>query len=923
MAQQHFYSRVPARASMFLRADGFDTFAKAKELTEEWIERELAPVCSYKPTKNESVAIRNGSLPPAYLYFFTKTERRMVESCISYIPRDYTGERSSYLIHSLILTEEEKSALLTGDARCILSPDNFVTDIAPFRITAANAEPLTEYPDVAYRAADAPPAAPLTEKYPEGVLKRLIFAMLLYAVGKGKPIYITLDVPLCDFSTTALSLMNALFRIFPSSIRAALPFVTYQSDYTKFPAFAIRFLPRDAMTVPTGRGFLFDMTTRLADGISDVLYRDNEALADFFCALTRDEPMREEFLRFYEHALQSDPAFAAEQSLKAVTSIVYLYRKFSGRFADKDILPNSDAVYDLLCRYEKYRVSLSSEDRIAILGCINRYLEAHTPIPKNIFGKITKLYPSEPAETKVAVMDILLDMIHTDIMRDKLFRFIASVYPEEPAEKRDKICDGLIRVFYGGFLQIPILNLLAQHFRDESLKTRNRILDKFILSIRTVAIQDHILGFFRSFFGELNEEQTEKILDMIYEMLPIGDTLAEKLVSFLNQTIPEKSEECRRAVAQKLLDLTLADRRKKVRPVLPLLTREEGFCRDTVVTALLGEWAGNRIFTEFLEHEIRGEIPAQIDRIIRLWQKHPYIGDEVARKLLAQARASIAADRKATVYTWIEAEATLRDALIKKYSAICDAFCNALQKDAILPRIIDRAEDTFLPALRADGPEFLLAYAKEHPDFAASAPCGTIADAIAALDAAKDGKPQEAALSALLAVGQRCEIPSRFFSFAIGRLRSLCGDPAVAPQTVGLLAALILAIGYEQDGTIPYRAAFDEIAGLHAGEITGKVAASAANVESLVCLAASCAALRACGLPDGIRDALVDGENGDGALSALLREILPSLSGGNRTAFAKALANLPDAPLAAFWRGVLEKVEKANRKNFFAKLFGR
>ena len=41
MAYQHFYSRVPARVSMYHKADGFDTFAHSEGLERDFIERPL------------------------------------------------------------------------------------------------------------------------------------------------------------------------------------------------------------------------------------------------------------------------------------------------------------------------------------------------------------------------------------------------------------------------------------------------------------------------------------------------------------------------------------------------------------------------------------------------------------------------------------------------------------------------------------------------------------------------------------------------------------------------------------------------------------------------------------------------------------------------------------------------------------------
>lgn len=50
MALQHFYSRIPARASMFNKSDSYDTFACSDGLTREFIERELSIIDDYKPT---------------------------------------------------------------------------------------------------------------------------------------------------------------------------------------------------------------------------------------------------------------------------------------------------------------------------------------------------------------------------------------------------------------------------------------------------------------------------------------------------------------------------------------------------------------------------------------------------------------------------------------------------------------------------------------------------------------------------------------------------------------------------------------------------------------------------------------------------------------------------------------------------------
>ena len=90
MALQHLYSRVPARASMFNKADGYDTFACSDGLTREFIERELSVVYDYKPSAAETALIRNGELPPLY----ARKRRVLWLSSLTY-SRD--NNKSSYI----------------------------------------------------------------------------------------------------------------------------------------------------------------------------------------------------------------------------------------------------------------------------------------------------------------------------------------------------------------------------------------------------------------------------------------------------------------------------------------------------------------------------------------------------------------------------------------------------------------------------------------------------------------------------------------------------------------------------------------------------------------------------------------------------------------------------------------------------------
>ena len=60
---------------------------------------------------------------------------------------------------------------------------------------------------------------------------------------------------------------------------------------------------------------------------------------------------------------------------------------------------------------------------------LKRYPNHHLEIPKMIFSKLAKLYPTDIIPAKKMAMDIVLELIHTDVMREKLFSFISPPMP--------------------------------------------------------------------------------------------------------------------------------------------------------------------------------------------------------------------------------------------------------------------------------------------------------------------------------------------------------------------------------------------------------------------------------------------------------------------------------------------------------------
>ena len=144
--KQHFYSRVPSRISMYYKSNGFDTFVCSENVDREFVEKDLAILLEQRLSPEELSLLRNQKLAPVYCHFSTKDEV-FVESCVSFLNSDYTGERSSYLIHSLIFNEEEERLAHFNDKYQTISEDSFIKNLDSFDIVSPKAQPIKDYPE--------------------------------------------------------------------------------------------------------------------------------------------------------------------------------------------------------------------------------------------------------------------------------------------------------------------------------------------------------------------------------------------------------------------------------------------------------------------------------------------------------------------------------------------------------------------------------------------------------------------------------------------------------------------------------------------------------------------------------------------------------------------------------------------------------
>lgn len=597
MAYQHFYSRVPSKVSMFNKADGFDTFASSSIFSRSYVDDELVPVLNYAPGKYEASYIRTGSLPPVY-WRYVGSQGQVVVSCVSFMPRDYTGERSSWLIHTLVPNDDERASISRATDRQIINPECFTTDISGFKITYANASPIKDYPELAYSPLRVSDVEQLTTQYSPSQLKKLIYALLAVACGKCKAVYIGAGKDTQTISQEALALMNRLLQVFPHNVRDRIPFITYTTEYNKLNTFAVKFLPSDCMTMPPSKGIRFDLPSKESDGIKEADFASAQMLVEFFYSLLADKPLRLRFVKYALRAAETDKTLQ-EPNFKNLNAIVTLFKQVSKAYTEKQVLPDDARVLEMFSIYEKYRNILSPKERCTVYGSLERYIRLHQAIPSAVFTKVSKLYPKETPHVKSCVMRIMLEMIHTDIMRDKLFAFIKNNFDAENARGKSIICRHLIRVYYGGFLQHQILSLLDGCFAEQSEGTQDFVLEKLLLSIRTQDVREQLFEFFENQYGVFTEEQKKTLYKTLLSSLDEADDLSVAVVQFVDKHVGKEPKEVSQLVSDQIVSILDAECRRE-NELIKVLSASNGFCLNAVLPSVL-LWTSRKVFTKYVD----------------------------------------------------------------------------------------------------------------------------------------------------------------------------------------------------------------------------------------------------------------------------------------------------------------------------------
>lgn len=703
MAYQHFYSRVPARVSMYNRSDGFDTFAHSEGLEREFIENELSVVYQNKLNKSDFGAIRRGEISPVYSQCVLRSGR-LVQSCTTYLSLDYTGERSSYLTHSLIFEGEEVRHVLCGKDTLCFNPGLFVKDIGRFDVTSTSAAPNERYPSLTYSALSEDDND-ILKGFSEETLKVFIYAMLLSIKSRGKGVCFRLLFPDAELSVAALNFINKVITVIPYDMRDALSFVTYVTDYSQYQGYKLRCVSERCGDASGSKNIFIDVQTGMVTGISEEELASGRTLMNFFYMLLENRQMRDEFLVYMENAARVIPSLQSP-TIKVLSELVFLFCVACGHFSEDSIIPSDARVYELFCIYEKYRTMLGEEYRMEVYKCLYRYPRVHKAIPKNIFQKLTKLYTGECRSARRVAMNAVLELIHTDIMREKLFAFIRANYTDEDDDIKQTVNADLCRVFYGGFLQPQILDFFSENFNNSPETTRDLVVDKVLLTIRTASIQQKVLEFISLHYGDMSLAQRKRVYNTFFEMLPECDSLSLSLCAIVDKYVEIEDEEFRREVALRIASALEADYRRREHLLLPILASGEGFCKEQVIRLALGEWSTRKIYGEYISLISSKKIEQKTDEIVfALGSKN--VSNEAKERLLGVlADIYSEGEERTTLYSWFNVDERLAGCVEKKH-------LDNIRKTVLYPAIEGRLFEIFNLASGSEGMRRAERYCKD------------------------------------------------------------------------------------------------------------------------------------------------------------------------------------------------------------------
>lgn len=309
LIQQQMYTRE--RGGIFHATDGYDTIAISNGLEPAFVKKYLHPFCMYHAPKILTErSEKDASLFPKAVTFFQPETGHLVIGQAVFVPADFTGQRSTYFMHNYILPPSQKEKWVQHPEK-LFQIKNFSTS---YDINSGKVLPELERID-----SDAVNTLQYKELFlanlgiSEGQFKQLLYALMSSIAGKKK-VFISLNVPLEDYSAYALHLLELLAIYLPPAHRRKLGAMTFTSAPETKNYIHVTFFEPGTLNMKDRsieKQFIFDFAAGKISGVE--IEGQTHEYIEFAMEHFSESKRIEDFFAFSENALAG---LAEEQKLE-------------------------------------------------------------------------------------------------------------------------------------------------------------------------------------------------------------------------------------------------------------------------------------------------------------------------------------------------------------------------------------------------------------------------------------------------------------------------------------------------------------------------------------------------------------------------------------------------------------------------------
>ena len=300
---QHMYTRE--RGGVFHDTDGYDTIAISESLDKAFVKKYLHPFCMYHaPQTLTERGEKDPSLYPEAVTLFQPETGDLVIGQAVFVPADFTGSRSTYFMHNYVIPSGLKDEWIKQPER-LFQWNEFQTsydvelgmvlpEVETVEYTATNILAIKN--ELLVRLAIS-----------EDQFKQLLFAVMTSIAGKKK-VFVSLDVPLQDYTNYALLLLELITIYLPYAHRRKLGAITFTSaPESKNYLHVTFFEPGTLNTADRSieKQFIFDFAAERISGV-DIGGQKHEYLDYALDSFNKSERI-DSFLEFADHALTGLP----------------------------------------------------------------------------------------------------------------------------------------------------------------------------------------------------------------------------------------------------------------------------------------------------------------------------------------------------------------------------------------------------------------------------------------------------------------------------------------------------------------------------------------------------------------------------------------------------------------------------------------